>query len=255
MTAVTTMPLDETKCEAWTLLGQPREGGVLIIADHASAAVPQDIDLGINPACLRQHIAIDIGVADVAAIMVARGHANAAILGAVSRLVIDCNRDEAAEGLIPLSSDGVLIVGNDVTKEQRQQRVDRFFTPYHAKIANVIRQDRPAMILSLHSFTRHLVSDRDQLRPWHVGVLYNEDERLAAGAMASLRAEGLNVGDQLPYSGKILNATMNRHAEAHGIPYIGIELRQDLAADPAAHRLWAERLGRMIHNATLNIKP
>lgn len=243
----------ETDTPAWTLLGQPREGGVLIIADHASAVVPPDIDLGINPACLRQHIAIDIGVADVAAHMVAQGNADAAILGGVSRLVIDCNRDEDAEGLIPLSSDGVLIVGNDVTVEQRQRRIDRFFTPYHAKIADVISRARPAMILSLHSFTPHLASDPDQLRPWHVGVLYNEDARAASAAISSLRAEGLNVGDQLPYSGKILNATMNRHAEAHAIPYIGIELRQDLVADPAAHRLWAERLGRMIRNATLNI--
>lgn len=244
-----------TSTEAWTLLGQLSEGGILVISDHASALVPQDIDLGIAPDCLRQHIAVDIGVADVAAILVAQGAADAAILGGVSRLVIDCNREEDAEGLIPLSSDGVLIVGNDLTMDQRQQRIDRFFTPYHAKIAQVIARHRPSMILSLHSFTPYLASVPDQQRPWHVGVLYNQDARAAAAAIASLSAEGLNVGDQLPYSGTILNATMNRHAEAHGIPYIGIELRQDLVAEPTAHRLWAERLRRMIANVTLNIAP
>ncbi len=54
-----------------------------------------------------------------------------------------------------------------------------------------------------------------------------------------LEAEGLIVGDQQPYSGKLLNATMNRHAEGR-FPYLGIELRQDLSGDAAG---WAERLG------------
>jgi predicted N-formylglutamate amidohydrolase len=35
------------------------------------------------------------------------------------------------------------------------------------------------------------------------------------------------VGDNQPYSGRDLNYTMNRHAEAQGIPYLGIEVRND----------------------------
>ena len=68
-----------------------------------------------------------------------------------------------------------------------------------------------------------------------------------------MRDEGLNVGDQLPYSGKLLNATMNRHAEANGIAYIGIEMRQDLARDEAGQTLFAERLARMCRKATLKL--
>lgn len=64
-------------------------------------------------------------------------------------------------------------------------------------------------------------------------------------ALPLLAAEGLTVGDQQPYSGKILNATMNRHAEACGRPYLGIEVRQDQIADPAGQSLWAERLSRI----------
>lgn len=241
--------------EAWTLLGQPKTGGILLIADHASNFVPSDLDLGIEPHCLDLHIAVDLGVAEVADLLVASEQVDAAILGGVSRLVIDCNREEEAEGLIPLSSDGVLIAGNDVTPAQRQQRVERFFAPYHQKIADVIAQHRPSMILSLHSFTDQLASDPDQERPWHIGILYNQDDRLADVSIAALEEEGLRVGNQLPYSGKILNATMNRHAEANGIAYIGLELRQDLLQDAASHRLWAERLGRMIAKAKLKIAP
>lgn len=239
--------------EAWRQLGTPRAGGVLLVGDHASAHVPADIDLGIDLALLREHIAIDIGVAEVAALLVERDAVDAAILGGVSRLVVDCNRDEDAPGAIPIASDGHTIPGNALDHNGRERRMARFFRPYHAHIAATIAAHRPAMILSLHSFTPSLASDPAQARPWHVGVLYNEDDRLAAPAIAALEAEGLNVGDQLPYSGKLLNATMNRHAEANGIPYVGIEMRQDLVSDLAGQALFALRLSRMCSKVTLNL--
>ena len=61
------------------------------------------------------------------------------------------------------------------------------------------------------------------------------------------------VGDQQPYSGKLLNATMNRHAEANDIPYIGIEMRQDLVGDAAGQAVFAEKLAKMCRKVTLNI--
>lgn len=239
--------------EAWRQLGEARAGGVLLIADHASAYVPADIDLGIDSALLREHIAIDIGVAEVAALLVEGGAVDAAIFGGVSRLVVDCNREEDAPGVLPIASDGHAVPGNALGDAEREARLARFFRPYHDHIAATIAVHRPAMILSLHSFTPALAAHPEQARPWHVGVLYNEDDRLAAAAIAALAAEGLNVGDQLPYSGKLLNATMNRHAEANGIPYVGIEMRQDLVRDAAGQALFAERLARMCKKVTLNI--
>ena len=239
--------------EAWRDLGTPRAGGVLLIGDHASNHVPADIDLGIDPRLLANHIAIDIGVAEVAALLVEDGAVDAAILGGVSRLVVDCNRDEEAPGVLPIASDGHAVPGNALGDAAREARLARFFRPYHAHIAATIATQRPAMILSLHSFTPSLASHPDQARPWDVGVLYNADERLVAGAIAALEAEGLIVGDQQPYSGKLLNATMNRHAEANGIPYVGIEMRQDLAGDTAGQALFAERLARMLGRLALNV--
>jgi predicted N-formylglutamate amidohydrolase len=239
--------------EAWRQLGAPRAGGVLLIGDHASACVPDDVDLGIDRALLRQHIAIDISVAEVAALLVENGAVDAAILGGVSRLVVDCNRDEDAPGAVPIASDGHAIPGNALDHAGREARMARFFRPYHAHIAATIAAHRPAFILSLHSFTPSLASDPEQERPWHVGVLYNEDDRLAGPAIAALREEGLTVGDQLPYSGKLLNATMNRHAEANGVPYIGIEMRQDLVSDAAGQALFAARLARLCSKVALNL--
>jgi len=239
--------------EAWRDLGTPRAGGVLLIGDHASNHVPADIDLGIDPALLGNHIAIDIGVAEVAALLVEDGAVDAAILGGVSRLVVDCNRDEEAPGVLPIASDGHAVPGNALDDAAREARLARFFRPYHDHIAAVIAVQRPAMILSLHSFTPSLASHPDQARPWHVGVLYNADDRLAGPAIAALEAEGLIVGDQQPYSGKLLNATMNRHAEANGIPYVGIEMRQDLVGDAAGHARFAGLLAHMLRKAALKL--
>ncbi len=86
-----------------------------------------------------------------------------------------------------------------------------------------------------------------------MGVLYNEDDRAARIAIPLLEAEGLCVGDQLPYSGRLLNATMNRHAEADGRPYLGIEVRQDLIGHPDGQAEWAERLARIANQVAVAI--
>lgn len=237
--------------EVFRLLGEPRIGGILVVADHASNRVPQGIDLGIAPELLNEHIAIDIGVAGVAEGMVRPGIA--AYLAHVSRLVCDFNRERDAPGILPETSDGHVIPGNALCSQGRAERIGGYFEPYHAGLASLLDATPQALILSLHSFTPKLASDPAQLRPWQVGVLYNEDDRAARIAIPLLEAEGLTVGDQQPYSGKLLNATMNRHAEAKGRPYLGIEIRQDQIADLEGQALWAERLARIASEVSLRL--
>lgn len=213
---------------------------LLIIADHASAHVPVDVDLGIDPVLLGNHIALDIGVAEVATLLAGQLECRA-IMGGISRLVIDLNREDDAPGLLPVMSDGHAIPGN--RQADLTERMIRFHHPYHHQVERLLDEMASPFILSVHSFTPQLNSDPTQERPWDIGVLYNEDERAARIAIPLLREAGLNVGDQLPYSGKLLNATMNRHAEGNGIPYLGVELRQDLVADEAGHRRFADILG------------
>ncbi len=236
--------------EAFRLLGEPRFGGILVVSDHASNRVPDDIVLGIDPALLDQHIAIDLGVAEVAEIM-ARRTGTAAFLGNVSRLVCDFNRDEHLPTVVPIASDGHAIPGNALDHAGHEARLARFFRPYHDGLAALLGDVPQALILSLHSFTARLVSHPDQARPWQVGVLYNQDDRAAQLAIPLLEAEGLIVGDQQPYSGKLLNATMNRHAEEEGRPYLGIEIRQDQIETPAQAAEWAERLARICNRVAL----
>ena len=237
--------------DVYRSLGEPRFGGILVVGDHASNRVPDGIHLEISSHLLEQHIAIDIGVAGVAERMVRPG--TAAFLANVSRLVCDFNRDPGAPGIIPETSDGHVIPGNALSLSERADRIARYFDPYHDALARLLETTPQALILSLHSFTPRLESAPDQQRPWEVGVLYNRDDRAARLAIPLLEAEGLTVGDQQPYSGRILNATMNRHAEAEGRPYLGIEVRQDQIGCEAGQALWAERLGRIANQVALQL--
>jgi len=227
--------------EAFRQLGTPTPGGIVCAADHASNRIPADITLGIPAHLLGDHIAVDIGT-DAIAESLARDHGIPAHIAAVSRLVCDFNRDEAAPGLVPEASDGHPIPGN--IGADREGRLNRFHRPYHTALADWLDAAQPALILSLHSFTPRLAA-REEARPWEVGILYNTDESAARIAIPLLAAEGLNVGENLPYSGRDLNYTMNRHAEAHGRPYLGVELRQDLTRTPQDHTRWAALLANI----------
>lgn len=242
--------------EAFARIAGSGRHGILIVADHASARVPADIDLGVDPSVLTRHVAVDIGVAPLAAALCEALGDDAggcgAVLGHVSRLVCDCNRDEDAPGLIPLESDGIAIPGNRLDAAGREARLARIFRPYHAAVAAEIVAAAPTLLVSLHSFTPRLAAQPEVERPWEIGILYNEDRRAAALALPLLGAAGIVTGDNQPYSGRVLNATMNRHGEARGLPYLGIEVRQDLIGDAEGVAAWCARLApviRSVHNS------
>lgn len=220
----------------WRRLGpEPRKNGIVLIADHASNFVPPGIELGVEPALMHEHIAVDIGVEGVADRMARRNEIPAHV-ACLSRLVCDLNRDEDDPAVVPMSSDGHLIPGNiggDV-----HGRLERFHRPYHAAFAEWLDQVEPALVISLHSFTPALKS-APASRPWEIGILYNTDDRAARHGIRLFRGHGLTVGDNEPYSGKVLNATMNRHAEARGLPYLGIEVRQDQIDTERGQARWA----------------
>lgn len=214
------------------------EGGVqdvLLLCDHASNAVPADIDLGIASELLDNHIAIDIGAAAVTRALAAKLDCPA-ILATVSRLVIDLHREPDHVGLIPHRSDGHLIPGNETV--DKPARIARFHAPYHRVLRDQVRAWRPRLILSIHSFTPCLEHGGTD-RPWQVGVLYNRDTRAAHPTVQFFRDRGFVTGDNEPYSGRLLNATLNRHAEGQGIPSVAIEIRNDLIRDEAGAEEWA----------------
>ncbi|GGE04931.1 N-formylglutamate amidohydrolase [Polymorphobacter glacialis] len=221
---------------------------MLIIADHASNMVPPGIELGVDTALLGNHVAIDIGTAALSEAL-AGALSAPAIIATVTRLAIDLNRDPAVADVIPAASDGHVIPGNlALSAAERALRIAAIHAPYHAAIAGEIAARRPALMISIHSFTPALATRAGEARPWPIGILYNEDDRAARPGIAALAARGLHVGDNEPYSGRTLNYTMNLHAEGNKIPYLGIEVRNDQIGDAAGVAHWAGIIADTVHH-------
>jgi predicted N-formylglutamate amidohydrolase len=216
-------------------IGEIKRGGLVCVADHASNFVPYDVPLGIAPELLDQHVAVDIGVEGIANRM-ARRHDIPAHIATLSRLVVDMHREEDHPHVVPTESDGHLIPGN--IGANLETRLDGYYRPYHAALDKWLAAAEPELIISLHSFTPEMATC-DKVRPWELSLLYNEDDRAARHAIRLFGEMGLQVGENEPYSGADLNATMNRHAEAHGRPYIFLEIRQDLISTRANQSRWA----------------
>lgn len=241
--------LSEADPPPFSVLNAGGASPYLLIADHAGQAVPRQLrQLGLPQAELDRHIGWDIGIAGVTAALAERLDA-CAILQTYSRLVIDCNRPLPSPTSIAVVSDGTVIPGNaDLDDAQRRQRADEIFAPYHARIAAELDRragaDRPALLVAMHSFTPAM---NGMHRPWHAGVLYQRDARLAHALLQALRDEGdLVVGDNAPYS--VSDATdyaIPVHAERRGLAHVELEIRQDLIADAAGQRAWADRLARL----------
>lgn len=226
---------------------------VLLVADHASNYVPPDIDLGISDALLMEHVAVDIGVEDLT-VALARLLGVPAWLATISRLVCDTNRPPRSDGMVPETSDGITIPGNRNLSSAAYERRLTVHRRFHEGLGDCIARCRPHLLVAVHSFTPRLSTSPDTARPWPVAVLWNRDRRGAKAALRALEKEndlGGPVGANEPYSGQILNYTMDRHAEAGGIHYVSFEVRQDLLTDAAGIARWTGTLARAIR-AVLN---
>jgi len=227
------------------------KAAVLLTCDHASRAVPVALDkLGLTEIVLAQHIGWDIGAAAVTRRLAPMLDAPAVLAG-YSRLVIDCNRRPDDPSSIPAASDGIAIPGNAaLDAAARQARRAQLFEPYHAAIdaqlARIGAGGRAPAVISMHSFTPRM---QGVARPWHVGVLWDGEGRIAEPLPAALRAElGAElVGDNQPYSAREpVGYTQRHHAFDRGLPHVAIELRQDLVAGDSGAAEWAERLARLL---------
>ncbi|CCG40285.1 N-formylglutamate amidohydrolase [Magnetospirillum molischianum] len=234
----------------FTLVQGDPEARVLLVCDHASAAIPPEFDdLGLSSADRFSHIAWDSGAAEVTRGLAARLRCPAVLCG-VSRLLIDCNRQPGDPSSIPALSGGVEVPGNRAVDEiEADRRATRWFWPYHTcigtQIGHLWRQGTPPVLIGVHSFTPQMPGQPP--RPWHVGVLWNRDPRMARPVLAGLRARfDLTVGDNQPYSGREINYSLDTHAGAAGLANLSFEIRQDLLAEPGGTSAWAKILADVL---------
>ena len=222
----------------------------VLVADHAGQAIPGRLgDLGVSQEERDRHIGWDIGIAGLTERLSEKLDAFA-ILQAYSRLVIDCNRPLDAAGSIVTRSDGTPVPGNlAVDENEKIARALEIFAPYHARITQELDQrsvgPQAPVLIAMHSFTPVFGGIA---RPWHAGVLYHRDTRLAHALLAALRAEpGLVVGDNEPYAiSDGSDYAIPVHGEQRGLLHVELEIRQDLIADAQGQHEWAERLARIL---------
>jgi predicted N-formylglutamate amidohydrolase len=228
-----------------------KAGGLVLLCDHASNALPPAYgDLGMDPGELERHIGYDIGVGPLTRALAERFRAPA-VLSCFSRLLIDPNRGEDDPTLIMRLSDGAVVPGNARVDElERERRLNRYYRPYHAAVRRTIDEciqaGRPPVLLSIHSYTAVW---RGNHRPWHCGMLWDKDPRLAVPMIERLSAEaGLRVGDNEPYTGSLKNDTMYRHGTSRGLAHGLLEVRNDLIADPSGVLQWADRIEAVLRD-------
>ncbi|MEN3931174.1 N-formylglutamate amidohydrolase [Microvirga sp. W0021] len=229
------------------------KSGILLLCDHASNHVPDDLkQLGLPDAQFERHIGYDIGAAQVTRLLAGYLKAPAA-LTQFSRLVIDPNRGRDDPTLVMRLSDGAVVPGNAyVNSTDIHARITRFYEPYDRVIRDFIAQFQirgiNPLIISIHSFTPVW---RGVPRPWQIGFLWHEDKRLTDFLITQMQKMAhLTIGDNEPYAGGLPGDTIDRHATKHGFANTLIELRQDLIADEAGARSWAERLAPLLVEAS-----
>lgn len=237
----------------FALFNEKGQAPLLLLCDHASKTVPKALgDLGISEQELARHIGWDIGGLD-AAIELATTLDAPLVASGYSRLVIDCNRWPGGEGSIPEISDGTSVPANHgLSKAEIDARAEACFWPYHREVDRQLDRmttgGRSVALLVMHSFTPEM---KEFQRPWHVGVLWNDDPRLPEPLLAELRRDSsLVVGDNEPYSARAsYEYTLNAHARPRRLPHCSLEVRQDLIGIPLEARTWGRRLAPAIRAA------
>jgi predicted N-formylglutamate amidohydrolase len=225
---------------------------VILLCDHASNATPPGLELGVSAADMARHIAWDVGARGLTLALSDLFEAPA-VLSGVSRLVIDPNRGEDDPTLVMKLYDGTIVPGNRAADAaETARRVEAYWRPYHAAVTAAI--DRALadgiepVLVAIHSFTPRLRGRAP--RPWHVGVLWDRDDRVARPLIERLGQEDeLVVGDNEPYSGALEGDTLWRHGTRRGLRHVLIEVRNDLIRDVEGQQAWGALLARCLADA------
>lgn len=239
----------------YELIGEDRDPGWIVLCDHASNRVPPDVaggGLGLPPEDMARHIAWDVGARGVAAELANRLGCPM-IASRFSRLVIDPNRAEDDPTVLMKLYDGSIIPGNrHADAAEKERRLAAFHRPYHAAVKAMIdgavARGISPRLLSIHSFTPQL-RGRPK-RPWEIGLLWDEDDRIFRPLYDRLLEEhDLTVGDNEPYAGSLKGDCMWTHGTKRGLEHVLIEVRNDLIEAEDGQRRWGADLARWITEA------
>jgi len=248
-----------SESSAFEALNSDAKSRVLVLCDHASNRVPDDINngtLGISDADMARHIAYDIGARGTA--LALSKALNAPMLASCfSRLVIDPNRGEDDPTILMKIYDHTIVEGNRYADAaEKRRRIKAYHRPYHKAIdsalASITDQGHQPIILSIHSYTPQL-NGRPK-RPWHIGILWDKDGRIAEPLIEKLSENPeICVGNNEPYSGELRGDTMYYHATRNGYAHVLVELRHDLIDTKEGQEKWAAILAAPLKDIIANL--
>ena len=167
-------------------------GPFVILCDHASNRIPEAYQsFGFAEDALQTHIAWDPGALAVARLLSAKLDAPLFWPDA-SRLIIDCNRaagcDRASSSPKAKGARCRPIAGS--SEEERSRRLANIHAPFHdaidACLTRRMSSGRPTALIAIHSFTPVYFG---KARPWQVGILFDDDRRLADLLIGGLEAD------------------------------------------------------------------
>lgn len=218
----------------------------IVICDHSSNYIPSEYNnLGISKNDLDSHRAYDLGASDIANEL-SKLLSCSLVMANFSRLLIDPNRGKDDPTLIPKISEGKIIKGNMNLSiynndKEKNKRISKFYSPYHKAIDEFINNSldnrKIPKILSIHSFTPIW---KGKEREIDIGILWDRDDRLSKIFLNSLK--NIKLGNNKPYSGRLKNDTLYKHATSNGIPNVLIEFRQDLLKKKHDRLRWAKKI-------------
>ncbi len=214
---------------------------ILLSCEHASRAVPRAMLQHFRSPSLRgaltSHRGWDLGAAGVARALARELHAPLHE-GSHTRLLADLNRSAHHPRVLGPWAQALGSV-------ERRTVLARWHAPWRrafaARLNTALAGGRPALHLSIHSFTPILNGAR---RPMHVGLLYDPSRTGERALALALRRElqrlrpDLLVALNRPYHGRSdghVTALRRTHGPKN---YLGLEFetRNDLLRTPAAQR-------------------
>lgn len=246
-------PIRTTAVAPVAVLNRNGAGPAVLVCEHASNYIPPEYHrLGLTAGDLQRHIAWDIGALGLSE-QLSMLLDVPLVFATHSRLLRDLNRDVSAPDTIVTHSENTTIPGNlDLSDSERRWRDEWLYEPFHAELDRLIeqrlRQGLATAVISMHSFTPEYLGT---VRPWHVGIVSRQDRRLSDRLLTSLREDAtLCVGDNQPYTpDQGVYHSIERHAEARGLPGAMIEMRNDLIEQRLGQMQWASRLAREFNTA------
>ena len=200
---------------------------------------------------MNTHIAYDIGAKEVA-IHLSRILNCPLVMSDFSRLLIDPNRGVDDPTLVMKISDDKIIEGNKNIHNfnesvEKNKRIENYYNSYHDKVSKLVKQkinnEQFPAIISIHSFTPFWKNIKRNI---DIGILWDNDERLPNIFFNYLKKnhQELVIGDNQPYTGRLKNDTIYKHATANGLSNILIEIRQDLITKKSGQKHFAELLSK-----------